>query len=194
TGIIRQRHGGWSTSPFRRVRETHRERTAKGPTRLTRIRLRPIRNDRGSCQQRGLPSNAPSLSWCRACVFHLQAPAEVPAALSSASRDATRRSPAAIWSSPQGDRRALYERVPRRFRQGRQSLKSAHQGLQTALRSSGRRNARERSRSDRDGISNEACERPGPQDDAAWVGKLALQQASCRALTELQPIVLDDAS
>src|SRR5262245_29415222 len=56
--------------------------------------------------------------WCRAGVFHLQAPAEVPAALSRASQDATRRSPAAIWSSPQGDRRALYERAPRRFRQG----------------------------------------------------------------------------
>src|SRR5262249_31749659 len=101
-------------TPFRRVRETYRERTA----RLIRIRPRPIRNDRGSCQQRGLPSNAPSLSWYRAGVFHLQAPAEVPAALSSASQDATRRSKAAIWSSPQGDRRGLYERAPRRFRQG----------------------------------------------------------------------------
>src|SRR5215467_8469788 len=110
TAIPRRRHGEWSTSPFLRVRETHRERTAKVPTRLIRIRQHPIRNDRGSCQQRGLPSNAPSLSWCRACVFHLQDPTEVPAVLSSASqKDATRRSPAAIWSSPQGDRRALYE-------------------------------------------------------------------------------------
>ena len=54
-GAIPQRHGEWSTSPFRRVRETHPERTAKVPTRLIRIRLHPIRNDRGSCQQPGLP-------------------------------------------------------------------------------------------------------------------------------------------
>ena len=114
----RQRHGEWSTSPFRRVRETHRERIAKVPTRPIRFRLHPIRNDCGSCRQRGLPSSAPSLSRCQACVFHLQAPAEVPAAPSSASQDATRRSPAAIWSSPQGHRRASYERALRRFRQG----------------------------------------------------------------------------
>src|SRR5262249_43404724 len=106
----------WSTSPFRRVRETHRERTAKVPTRPIRIRLHPIRHGCGSCQQRDLPSNAPALSWCRACVFHLQGPAERPSAPSSASQDATRRSPAAIWSSPQGDRRAPYERAPLRFR------------------------------------------------------------------------------
>src|SRR5262249_19629152 len=98
--IPRRRNGEWSTSPFRRVREIHRARTAKVLTRLIRIRLHPIRNDCGSCQQRGLPSNAPSLSWCQACVFHLQAPAEAPTALSSASQDATRRLPAAIWSSP----------------------------------------------------------------------------------------------
>src|SRR5262249_24713154 len=120
----RGRHSEWSTSPFRRVRETQRGRTAKGPTRLTRIRLRPIRSDRGSCLQHGLPSSAPFLSWCRAGAFHLQAQAEAQAAVSSASQDATRRSPAAIRSSRQGDRLAPYERAPRRFRQGLRSLKS----------------------------------------------------------------------
>src|SRR5215470_12568627 len=63
-------------------------------------------------------SAPPSLSWCRAGAFHLQAPAEVPTALSSAPQDATRRSPAAIRSSHQDDRQAPYERAPRRFRQG----------------------------------------------------------------------------
>src|SRR5262249_48139821 len=40
----------WFIAPFRRARETHRERTGIVPTRLIRIRPRPIRNDRGSCQ------------------------------------------------------------------------------------------------------------------------------------------------
>ena len=38
------------TGPFRRARETHRERTGIVLTRLIRIRPRPIRNDRVSCQ------------------------------------------------------------------------------------------------------------------------------------------------
>src|SRR6516225_3586588 len=118
TGIIREPHSEWSTTPSRQVRETRRKRSGKVPTQPIRSRPHPIRNDRGSCQQRDLPSNAPSLSWCRAGAFHLQAPAEVPAALSSAFQDATRRSPGVIRSSHQDDRTAPYERAPRQFRQG----------------------------------------------------------------------------
>src|SRR5438105_7504636 len=49
TGIIRERHSKWSTTPFRQVRETHQERSGKVPTQPIRSRPRPIRNDRGSC-------------------------------------------------------------------------------------------------------------------------------------------------
>src|SRR5207253_9777644 len=132
TGIIRERHSKWSTTPFRQVRETHQERSGKVPTQPIRSRPRPIRNDRGSCQQRDLPSNAPSLSWCRAGAFHLQAPAEVPAAVSNGSRDATRRSPAVIRSFHQGDRQASYARAPRRFRQESRLLKWARRELRSA--------------------------------------------------------------
>jgi hypothetical protein len=74
-------HGVWFTGPFRRARETRPGRNGKVPTRPTRILLPPIRSDRGSCQQRDRPSNAPSLSWCRDGAFHLQAQAGVPAVL-----------------------------------------------------------------------------------------------------------------
>src|SRR5215475_10408721 len=61
-------HSEWSTTPSRQVRETRRKRSGKVPTQPIRSRPHPIRNDRGSCQQRDLPSNAPYLSWCRAGV------------------------------------------------------------------------------------------------------------------------------
>ena len=87
------------------------------------------RSNHGSCRQRGRPSNAPSLSLCRACVFHRQAQAAVPAEVSSASPSEIRRLPAVIRISHEGDRRALFEPTLRRFRREWRSLKSEHREL-----------------------------------------------------------------
>src|SRR5262249_5402093 len=118
-------------APFRRVRETRRERNAKVPARPTRIQPPPIRNDRGSCQQRDRPSNAPCPVCCRAGALHLQGQAGVPAAPRRVSRGATLRSPAARLPSHQGDAPILRAPVLRRFRQESQSPKSAHPALRS---------------------------------------------------------------
>jgi predicted phage terminase large subunit-like protein len=64
-GRSRRRHSqglvAMARDPFQRVRETRRERNEMVPTRPTRTRPPPIRNDYGSCQRRGRRSNAPCL-------------------------------------------------------------------------------------------------------------------------------------
>ena len=92
------------TGPFRRARETRRERNEECPASPSRIQLHPIRSDRGSCRRHGRPPIVPCQFWCRDSGVHLEVQAEVQAPDPSALRDATQRSPGARWSSHPGVR------------------------------------------------------------------------------------------